>query len=130
MNSPESIEQGLGYLDNKRLKNIIHDIYRYKRNKNKVIFITATAVCHLSRQYGQTFLALQVWKKDTYEGEIEIKVFNFVARKLEPNTPSTFLPSLLVYGLTTLLCWLYEKQITFILLCIYIIYKNLLNFYI
>lgn len=51
------IEQGVGYLDDKRLRNIINDLYRYKR-KGKIIYITATAVCHLANRYGQTFLAL------------------------------------------------------------------------
>jgi len=51
------IEQGVGYLDNKPLRNIITDLYRHKR-KGKIIYITATAVCHLANRYCQTFLAL------------------------------------------------------------------------
>ena len=51
------IEDGLRFLDNNRLRKIIHDLYRYKR-RGKIIYITATAVCHLANQYGQTFLAL------------------------------------------------------------------------
>lgn len=53
------IETGLRYLDDNRLRNIIHDLYRNKR-KGQVIYITATAVCHLAQQYGKTFLALPV----------------------------------------------------------------------
>ena len=54
------IEEGdLRFLDNNRLRKIIHDLYRHKR-KGKIIYITATAVCHLANQYGQMFLALPV----------------------------------------------------------------------
>ena len=52
-----NIEQGVRYLDDKRLRNIITDLYRHKR-KAKIIYITATALCHLANLYGQTFLAL------------------------------------------------------------------------
>lgn len=52
-----NIEQGVRYLDDTRLRNIITDLYRHKR-KGKIIYITATAVCHLANRYGQTFLAL------------------------------------------------------------------------
>lgn len=51
------IEKGLRFLDNARLRKIIHDLYRNKR-RGKIIYITATAVCHLANRYGQTFLAL------------------------------------------------------------------------
>lgn len=51
------IEEGIHYLDDNRLRNIIHDLYRHKA-RNKMIYITATAVCHLADIYGQTFLAL------------------------------------------------------------------------
>lgn len=53
------IEEGLRFLDNNRLRKIIHSLYRHKR-KGKVIYITATALCQLSNRYGQTFLALPV----------------------------------------------------------------------
>jgi len=51
------IESGLQYLDNDRLRKIIHHLFKNKR-KGKVIYITATALCHLANQYGQHFLAL------------------------------------------------------------------------
>ncbi len=51
------IDLGLRYLDDDRLRKIIHDLYRHKR-KGKMIYITATAVCHLVNRYGRTFLAL------------------------------------------------------------------------
>lgn len=51
------IDAGLHYLDNARLRNIIHDLYRDKRT-GKIIYIAATALCHLADRYGQTFLAL------------------------------------------------------------------------
>lgn len=51
------VEEGVRYLDNQWLRNIIHDLYPHKR-RNKIIYITATAVCHLANQHGQTFLAL------------------------------------------------------------------------
>ena len=50
-------EQGVNYSDDVRLRNIVNDLYRYKR-KGKLIYITATAVCHLADMYGQVFLAL------------------------------------------------------------------------
>ena len=56
-------EEGVRYLDDKRLRNIINDLYRHKR-KGKIIFITATAVCHLANRYGQTFLALPFAVRD------------------------------------------------------------------
>ena len=52
-----NIDEGVGYLDDRRLTNIIHDLYKHKR-KGKIIYITATAVCHLADRYGKTFLAL------------------------------------------------------------------------
>ena len=52
-----NLEEGIRYLDDKRLRNIITDLYRHKR-KRKIIYITATAACHLANRYGQTFLAL------------------------------------------------------------------------
>ena len=51
------IEKGLRYLDNDRLREIIDDLYRYK-SKGKVIYITATAACHLAKRYGRVYLAL------------------------------------------------------------------------
>ena len=52
-----NIKEGIHYLDDIRLRNIITDLYRHK-GKGKVIYITATALCHIANQYGQTFLAL------------------------------------------------------------------------
>ena len=49
-----TIDQGVRYLDDKRLRNIITDLYRHKR-KGKILYITATAACHLANRYGQTF---------------------------------------------------------------------------
>lgn len=47
---------GLRFLDNDRLRKIIHSLYRHK-GRGKIIYITATAKCHLAGQYGQIFLA-------------------------------------------------------------------------
>ena len=52
-----NIEEGVHYLDATRLKNIIVDLYRHK-SKGQIIYIIATALCHIANQYGQTFLAL------------------------------------------------------------------------
>ena len=51
------VEDGLPFLNNHRLIKIIHYLYRYKR-RDKIIYIIATAVCHIANQYGQTYLAL------------------------------------------------------------------------
>ena len=51
------VEEGLRYLDNDRIRKIIHDLYANKR-RGKIIYITATAVCHLAKTYGKDFLAL------------------------------------------------------------------------
>ena len=51
------IENGVHFLDNDRLRKIIHDLYSHKR-KGQMIYITATALCHLANQYGQNFIAL------------------------------------------------------------------------
>ena len=53
------IEEGIRYLDNDRIRKIIIDLY-FKKIKRKVIFITATAACHLAKKYGTTFLALPI----------------------------------------------------------------------
>jgi hypothetical protein len=53
------IEEGLRFLDNDRLRKIIHDLYKYKR-RGKIIYITATAVCHLAHMYGLHFLAFPI----------------------------------------------------------------------
>ena len=50
-------ETGLHYLDDMRLRNIINDLYSCKR-KGKIIYITATALCHLAHRYGKNSLAL------------------------------------------------------------------------
>jgi len=52
-----NIEEGLRYLDDMRLRKIITDLYRHK-GKGKIIYVTATALCHIANRYGQTFLAL------------------------------------------------------------------------
>ena len=52
-----NITEGVNYLDDHRIRNIIADLYRHK-SKGKIIYITATAVCHIVNRYGQTFLAL------------------------------------------------------------------------
>ena len=51
------IEEGLRYLDENRLRQIIQDLYKYKR-KGKIIYITVTAACHIANRYGLIFLAL------------------------------------------------------------------------
>ena len=53
------IDSGIRYLDDRRLKNIVIDLYWHKR-KGQIIYITATALCHLAGRYGRKFLALPV----------------------------------------------------------------------
>jgi len=57
------IEEGVGYLDNDRLRKIIHYLYEYKK-VNNVIFITATALCKLVLEYGVMFPALPIVIRD------------------------------------------------------------------
>lgn len=52
-----NIEEGVRYLNHNRLRKIIHSLYRHKR-KGKLIFLTATALCHLANEYGLTFFDL------------------------------------------------------------------------
>ena len=52
-----TIEPGVQYLDDTRLRNIITDLYSHKR-KGKIIYVTATALCHTLKHYGQNFPAL------------------------------------------------------------------------
>lgn len=52
-----TMDEGVSYLDDTRLRNIVKDLYAHKR-KGQIIWITATALCHLTHKYGQTFLAL------------------------------------------------------------------------
>ena len=54
-----NIDEGTNYLDDKRLRNIINNLYRHK-GKGKIIYITATALCYVANQYGRTFLALPI----------------------------------------------------------------------
>ena len=54
-----TIDKGLRFLDHSRLKKIIYDLYKYKSTaRGKIIYITATALCHLAKQYGIYFLEL------------------------------------------------------------------------
>jgi len=53
------IEEGLRYVDNDRIRKIVHDLFRHKR-KGKIIYITSTAACHLVKVYGKHFLELPV----------------------------------------------------------------------
>jgi len=57
------IEEGLRYLDNDRIRKIIHDLYASKR-KGRIIYITSTAACHLVKIYGKHFLSLPFTVKD------------------------------------------------------------------
>lgn len=52
-----TIEEGVRYLDDNRLRNIIHNLHKNKV-KGRIIYITATALCHIANTYGKTFLAL------------------------------------------------------------------------
>lgn len=49
------IQEGTRYLDDIRLRNVITDLYGHK---GKIIYVTATALCHIANRYGQTFIAL------------------------------------------------------------------------
>lgn len=51
------IEEGLRFLDNDNFKLIIHKLYRNKR-KGKLIYITATALCHLIHNHHKMVLAM------------------------------------------------------------------------
>jgi len=53
------IEKGLRYVDNDPIRKIVHDLFRYKR-RGKIIYITATAACHLVKVYEKHFLALPI----------------------------------------------------------------------
>ena len=53
------IEEGTRYLDDLRLRNIIIDLFGHKA-RGKIIYITATALCHIATKYGQKFLALPI----------------------------------------------------------------------
>lgn len=57
------MKEGVRYLDDKRLRNIVNDLYRSKR-KGKIIFITVTALCYIANGYGQTFFAFPVAIRD------------------------------------------------------------------
>lgn len=54
-----NIEEGLGSLDNKRLRHIVSHLYKHKR-KGKIIYITGTALCHLANQYELNFPAFPI----------------------------------------------------------------------
>ena len=57
------IAHGLTFLDSQRLKKIIIDLYGHKR-KGRILYITATAACHLANLYGQMFLAVPFAVRD------------------------------------------------------------------
>jgi len=75
------IEAGLRYLDDARLRKIIHDLYRNKRTGN-VIYITATALCHLSDRYGKMFLALPIAVGDFGISNLYVTIRKFVTSVL------------------------------------------------
>lgn len=54
LDTPECVETGLRLLTNKRIKSYIIREYYYKVAKNKVVYITATALCHLVKRYGRS----------------------------------------------------------------------------
>ena len=51
------LEEGLRYVNNNRVRKLVESLYPHKTRKG-VIFITATALCHLVKRYGMHFLAL------------------------------------------------------------------------
>ena len=53
------IDQGIRYLNNDRIRKIIHDLYSHKRI-GSIVYITATAACHLAKRHGTQFLAFPI----------------------------------------------------------------------
>lgn len=53
------IEEGYRYVDNDRLRKLVASLYPHKE-RNGVIFITMTAICHLAKLYGLNFPALPI----------------------------------------------------------------------
>ena len=53
------IETGLRYVNKDRLRKIVVALYSYKKPKG-VIFVTATALCHIAKMYGVQFPALPI----------------------------------------------------------------------
>lgn len=49
------IEPGVGFLNHDQLRNIIIGLY-HQKHRGKIIYIMATAACHLAHQYGLMFL--------------------------------------------------------------------------
>jgi hypothetical protein len=51
------IEENLRFLDDERLRKLIHYLFKYKR-RNKIIFITATALCQVAKMHANDFIGL------------------------------------------------------------------------
>lgn len=51
------IKENLRFLDNQRLRKTLYDLLKRKAH-GKIIFIIATAICHVAKLYGRNFLAL------------------------------------------------------------------------
>jgi len=58
-----TVAQGVNYLEDGRLRAIILDIFR-RKIRNKIIFITITALCHVARRYGRLLPVLPVALSD------------------------------------------------------------------
>ena len=52
-----NVNPGIRWLDDVSLKNLIKTLYKHK-HQEKIIYITATALCHVSELYGRQFLDL------------------------------------------------------------------------
>lgn len=53
------IETGIGFLDNPRFRQIVKNLYKYKK-QGQIIYITATALCYLITDHGRNYWNLPV----------------------------------------------------------------------
>lgn len=94
------IKPGVHFLENERLRKLVNSLYKHKRH-GKIIYITATALCHLANEYGVMFFSLPFSVND-----FGITSYYQFVRKFLTSILLTFTSTnLLIYGITNAALW-------------------------
>lgn len=94
------ITPGVHFLENERLRKIVNSLYKHKRG-GKIIYITATALCHLANEYGVMFFSLPFSVNDFGI----TSSYQFVRKFLTSILLTCSLANGLIYGITNPAVW-------------------------